>query len=65
MASSVNSADAEMTVRKRQCKDCGKVWNTVELRVPSYMCGWERLGPRGQSKPCLRVPVELRVRDAV
>lgn len=62
-AAAVNNAHPDQTVRKRQCGDCKKVWNTVELVVPTYMCGWERLGPTGQSKPCLRVPVELAVKQ--
>lgn len=64
-AEGVNSAHADHTVRKRKCKACGKTWNTVELEVPTYVCGWERLGPSGQSKPCLRVPVELKVPETV
>ncbi len=60
----VNNAHPDHTVRKRRCRSCGKTWNTVELEVPTYICGWERLGPSGQSKPCLRVPVQLQVPEA-
>jgi hypothetical protein len=43
-------------VRKRKCVDCGEVWFTVELKVPSYAVGWSS---GHQSKPVLRVPLEL------
>jgi len=37
------------------------VWFTVEVSVKSAMVGWERMGGAGQSKPVLRVPVDLAV----
>jgi len=51
-----NSQFEDQTVRKRKCVDCGEVWFTVELKVPSYAVGWSA---GHQSKPVLRVPLEL------
>lgn len=59
-AVATNNRHATETVRKRQCLDCGHVWFTVELPVSSMVVGWGRQ-VRGQSKPELRVPVELTV----
>lgn len=55
-----NSCEAEVTVRKRGCKACGHVWFTVELSVSPAIVGWGRRA-KGQSKPELRVPIELAV----
>lgn len=45
------------TVRKRVCKECGNVWFTVEITVPTFAVGWSRIV--GQGKPVLRVPVDV------
>ena len=59
-AMATNNRDAEVTVRKRGCNACGHVWFTVELPVSPAVVGWGRR-VKGQSKPELRVPVELAV----
>ena len=60
-AVATNSRDNSAVVRQRRCSDCGHVWFTVEVPVKAAMVGWERMGGAGQSKPVLRVPVELAV----
>lgn len=60
-AVATNSRDDAGIVRQRRCADCGHVWFTVEVPVKAAMVGWERMGGAGQSKPVLRVPVELAV----
>jgi len=60
-AVATNSRDDAAIVRQRRCADCGHVWFTVEVSVKSAMVGWERMGGAGQSKPVLRVPVDLAV----
>jgi hypothetical protein len=47
--------------RKRKCDTCKHVWYTIELPVSTAVVGWERFGAKGQSKPVLRVPVEIAV----
>lgn len=59
-AVATNNRDTKVTVRKRQCVDCGHSWFTVELAVSPVVVGWSRRA-KGQSKPELRVPVELAV----
>ena len=59
-ASSTNNSDPKMVVRRRVCADCGHAWFTLELSVSKYLIGWARKS-EGQSKPVLRVPVELAV----
>ena len=60
-AVATNNKEASVTVRKRQCADCGHVWFTVELPVSPAVVGWGRIDAKGQSKPVLRVPVEIAV----
>jgi hypothetical protein len=60
-AAATNGANAEHVIRKRACTDCGHAWFTVELAVSPAVVGWGRIGPAGQSKPVLRVPVEIAV----
>lgn len=59
-ASSTNNSDPTMVVRRRVCADCKHAWFTLELSVSKYLIGWARRS-EGQSKPVLRVPVELAV----
>jgi len=61
-AMATNNRDAEVTVRKRACLECGHAWFTVEVLVSPAVVGWSRK-TKGQSKPELRVPVELAVGD--
>jgi hypothetical protein len=49
---------ADQTVRKRACDNCGNVWYTVEVTVPSYAVGWSA---RHSRKPVLRVPIDVTV----
>jgi hypothetical protein len=49
---------ADQTVRKRACENCGNVWYTVEVTVPSYAVGWSA---RHLRKPVLRVPIDVTV----
>jgi hypothetical protein len=51
-----NSQMADQTVRKRACDNCGNVWYTVEVTVPSYAVGWSA---RHSRKPVLRVPIDV------
>ena len=51
-----NSQMADQTVRKRACENCGNVWYTVEVTVPSYAVGWSA---RHSRKPVLRVPIDV------
>ena len=60
-AMATNNKEPNVTVRKRQCLDCGFVWFTVELPVSPAVVGWGRIDAKGQSKPVLRVPVEIAV----
>jgi transcriptional regulator NrdR family protein len=60
-AVATNNKEPGVTVRKRQCADCGHVWFTVELPVSPAVVGWGRIDAKGQSKPVLRVPVEIAV----
>ena len=53
-----NSQMADQTVRKRACENCGNVWYTVEVTVPSYAVGWSA---RHSRKPVLRVPIDVTV----
>lgn len=53
-----NNLFEDQTVRKRKCAECGHVWFTVELLVPSYAVGWSHDHMR---KPVLRTPVQLTV----
>jgi len=55
-----NNRDAEVTVRKRACAGCGHAWFTVEVLVSPAVVGWSRKA-KGQSKPELRVPIEIAV----
>ena len=55
-APSTNTQLADQTVRKRLCEQCGHVWFTVEVPVPSYAIGWRA----SNGKPVLRVPVEVQ-----
>lgn len=57
--SSTNSSEANRTVRKRMCLDCGHVWFTVEVPVHKAVVGWGHVSDGGQSKPILRVPLEV------
>ena len=61
-AMATNNRDAEVTVRKRGCNACGHVWFTVEVPVSPAVVGWGRR-VKGQSKPELRVPIEIAVGD--
>jgi len=56
-----NSRDRTQTIRKRECPACGHTWFTVELPVSEAHVTWRRLDRKGQSKPVLRVPVEIAV----
>lgn len=61
-ATSTNGKEADRVTRQRRCVDCRHVWYTVELPVSVALIGWtrnERSG--GQSKPVLRVPVDIAV----
>lgn len=60
-AMATNNKEPNVTVRKRQCLDCEFVWFTVELPVSPAVVGWGRIDAKGQSKPVLRVPVEIAV----
>jgi hypothetical protein len=60
-ATSTNGKEAGRVTRQRTCLDCRHIWYTVELPVSVAVIGWERMGPTGQSKPVLRVPVDLAV----
>ena len=51
-----NSQIADQTVRKRACENCGNVWYTVEVTVPTYAVGWSA---RHLRKPVLRVPIDV------
>ena len=53
-----NSQMADQTVRKRACENCGNVWYTVEVTVPTYAVGWSA---RHLRKPVLRVPIDVTV----
>ena len=57
-AASINSRMANQTVRKRVCRDCGNIWFTAEIIVPSFAVGWSPIG-KGGSKPVLRVPMDV------
>ena len=59
-AVATNNRDGAVTVRKRLCLDCNHAWFTVELPVSPAVVGWSS-GARGQSKPQLRVPIEIAV----
>jgi transcriptional regulator NrdR family protein len=59
-AVATNNRDPKVTVRKRQCTDCGHAWFTAELSVSPIAVGWSRRA-KGQSKPELRIPVEIAV----
>ena len=61
LAVSTNGHEADRITRKRKCESCTHVWYTVELAVSSAVVGWARVDAKGQSKPMLRVPVELAV----
>ncbi len=60
-AAATNGHDPAHVTRKRSCADCGHAWFTVELPVSTAVVGWERVNGKGQSKPVLRVPVDLAV----
>jgi transcriptional regulator NrdR family protein len=60
-AIATNGHEADRVTRKRKCSSCGHIWYTVELPVSSAVVGWARVDAKGQSKPMLRVPVELAV----
>jgi len=62
-ATATNGHQPDCVTRKRKCQACGHVWFTVELNVSPAVVGWGRVGPTGQSKPTLRVPVSLAVGD--
>ena len=49
---------ANQTVRKRVCRDCGNIWFTAEIIVPSFAVGWSPIG-KGGSKPVVRVPMDV------
>ena len=61
LAIATNGHESDRITRKRKCEGCGHTWYTVELAVSSAVVGWARVDVKGQSKPCLRVPVELAV----
>jgi len=61
-AMATNNRQADVTVRKRGCAGCGHVWFTVEVPVSPAVVGWSRRA-KGQSKPELRVPIEIAVGD--
>jgi transcriptional regulator NrdR family protein len=58
-----NGHQSECVTRKRKCQTCNHAWFTVELSVSQAVVGWGHVGPTGQSKPVLRVPVSLAVGD--
>ncbi len=62
-ATATNGHQPDCVTRKRKCQACEHVWFTVELNVSPAVVGWGRVGPTGQSKPTLRVPVSLAVGD--
>ena len=62
-ATATNGHQPDCVTRKRKCLACEHVWFTVELNVSPAVVGWGRVGPTGQSKPTLRVPVSLAVGD--
>ena len=62
-ATATNGHQPDCVTRKRKCQACEHVWFTVELTVSPAVVGWGRVGPTGQSKPTLRVPVSLAVGD--
>ena len=61
-AKATNTRAAEVTLRKRGSNACGHVWFTVEVPVSPAVVGWGRR-VKGQSKPELRVPIEIAVGD--
>lgn len=63
-AVATNGGEAHRITRKRSCEGCGHIWYTVEVEVHHALVGWERLSGKGQSKPVLRVPVEIAVGQA-
>lgn len=60
-AIATNGHEQDRVTRKRRCDSCDHVWYTVELTVSSAVVGWARVDVKGQSKPVLRVPVEIAV----
>jgi transcriptional regulator NrdR family protein len=61
LAIATNGHEVDRVTRKRKCDSCKHVWYTIELPVHTAVVGWERFGAKGQSKPVLRVPVEIAV----
>jgi len=54
-AVATNNKEPGVTVRKRQCADCGFVWFTVELPVSPAVVGWGRIDANGKGTAVLGV----------